>query len=257
MATPEYDTLIKLLHRRMSVRKFKPDPLPEGTIERILEAGRRAMSGANGQPWEFVVVTDPVTKRKLFEHYQKELDWDYNFWMEQMRSPELRHPAFRLAGGPEEQLRELKSRPGWAEAPVLIVVLGDGRRQWATVMGGHTFGRHQSHLTDGLANACTLMHLAAAAMGLGSQWVTIHIEDGFKQILHVPDVMTLYTLIPVGYPDVSPKEGVRRPLTEMIHYNQYDRSKHLSNRQIPEYVYELRRKTMAKYRDRSQKKEKV
>jgi nitroreductase len=246
--TTQYEMLMELLHRRMSVRKLKPDPLPDGAIEKILEAGRWAMSGANGQPWEYIVVTDRVVKERLFKHYLDELNCDYNFWMEQMRVPELRHPAYQLAGDPEEQIRTLKSQSGWAEAPALIVILGDGRRQWATVMGGHTFGRHQSHLTDGLANTCILIHLAAAAMGLGTQWVTLHIEDGFKRILNVPDVLTVYTIIPVGHPDVPPrKEGLRRLLTDMIHYNQYDRSKYMTNHQIVEYISELRRKTKPKY----------
>ena len=78
LTTPQYDTLIELLRRRMSVRRLKPDPLPEGAIEKILEAGRWAMSGANGQPWEYIVVMDPNIKQKLFDHYQKELDCDYN-----------------------------------------------------------------------------------------------------------------------------------------------------------------------------------
>lgn len=244
--TEQYDTLIEVIKRRMSTRKLKPDPLPEGAIEKILEAGRWAMSGANGQPWEYIVITDPPTKRKLYQTYQDELV-EYNFWMEMMRLPELRHPAFPRSGDLEEELRKRKESSGWAEAPALIVVLGDGRRQWATVMGGHTMGRHQSHLTDGLANTCMLIHLAAAAMGLGTQWVTIHIEDRFKRVLSVPDVITFYSIIPVGYPDVPPKQGVRRPLAEIVHYNQYDRSKHMSHRQIADYIRELRGKTMPKY----------
>jgi nitroreductase len=244
--TPEYEVLMNLLLRRMSVRKFKPDPLPHGAIEKILEAGRWAMSGANGQPWEYIVVTDPVVKQSLFTLYQEQI-LDYNFWMEQIRMSELRHPAFQLTGDNEKQLEEMKARPGWDKAPALIVVLGDGRRQWATVMGGHTFGRHQSHLTDGLANSCTLMHLAAAALGLGSQWVTIQIEDGFKRLLHVPDVMILHSIIAVGYPDISPKKGVRRPLGEIVHHDRYDLSKHMSDRQILDYIRDLRTKTGPKY----------
>ena len=116
-------------------------------------------------------------------------------------------------------------------------------------MGGHTFGRHQSHLTDGLANTCTLIHLAAASLGLGSRWVTIHIEDRFKRILSIPDIMTVHSIIPVGYPDMEPKEGVRRPLNDIVHGNRYDMSKHLSNRQLPQYIRRLRGKTMSKYRD--------
>jgi nitroreductase len=245
--TPHYQALMELLGQRMSVRKLKPDPLPEGAIEKILEAGRWAMSGANGQPWEYIVVSDPGVKKALFNVYQDEVDSDYIFWMEQMRVPELRHPAFHLTGPPEQQIQELKARPGWAEAPALIVVIGDGRRQWATVMGGHTFGRHASHLTDGLANTCMLIHLAAAALGLGTQWVTVHIEDGFKRVLNVPDVLSVYTLIPVGYPDVPRRKGVRRPLAELIHHNRYERSKYLSNRQIVETIAKLRRGTKPKY----------
>jgi hypothetical protein len=114
-------------------------------------------------------------------------------------------------------------------------------------MGGHTMGRHQTHLSDAMANTCTLIHLAAAALGLGTQWVTIHIEDEFKRILNVPDVMLFYSIIPVGYPDVPPRAGVRRPLSELIHHDRFDQSRYLSNREIVDYIRELRRKTMSKY----------
>lgn len=85
-------------------------------------------------------------------------------------------------------------------------------------------------------------------MGLGTQWVTLHIDDGFKRVLNVPDVMVVYTIIPVGYPVVSPKKGMRRPLVEIIHYNTYDHSKHMPNRDIIQYISQLRRKTMPKYK---------
>jgi nitroreductase len=50
---------------RRSVRDFSPDPLPEGLIEAAVRAAASAPSGANIQPWRFVVVTDPGLKRKL------------------------------------------------------------------------------------------------------------------------------------------------------------------------------------------------
>lgn len=58
---------------------------------------------------------------------------------------------------------------------------------------------------------------------------------------------SLYVIISVGYPDVPPKEGVRRPLAEIVHNNKYDRDKHMLNREIVEYLYDLRGKTMPKY----------
>jgi len=62
-----YDSLIEILTKRVSVRRLKPDPIPEGVIEKILDAARWAMSGANAQPWEFIVVTDPEIKKRLFK----------------------------------------------------------------------------------------------------------------------------------------------------------------------------------------------
>ena len=45
--TKEYEMLHNLVATRMSVRKFKPDPIPDGHVEKILEVARWAMSGAN------------------------------------------------------------------------------------------------------------------------------------------------------------------------------------------------------------------
>ena len=83
--TAQYETLMSVVQQRMSVRRLKPDPLPEGAIEKILEAGRWAMSGANAQPWEYIVVTDPAVKKALYGVYMDEVDSDFIFWMEQMR----------------------------------------------------------------------------------------------------------------------------------------------------------------------------
>lgn len=52
------DELLDLIRNRRSIRMWKPDPVPDEYIETILEAGRWAMSGANGQPWEFIVIKD-------------------------------------------------------------------------------------------------------------------------------------------------------------------------------------------------------
>jgi nitroreductase len=52
----DYDVLLDLVKSRASVRKLKPDPIPDDYVTQILEVGRWAMSGANGQPWDFIVV---------------------------------------------------------------------------------------------------------------------------------------------------------------------------------------------------------
>ena len=122
-----YDMLLKLVKTRMSVRKFRSDPIPEDTINKILEVSRWAMSGANSQPWEFIVVTDPNTKKQLRDAYS-ENNTDFIFWMEQQREYNLRHPSYQVKNDPYESLNFNKAKANWHHAPAVIVVLGDGRR---------------------------------------------------------------------------------------------------------------------------------
>ena len=93
--------------------------------------------------------------------------------------------------------------------------------------------------------------VAATVAGLrhlGSQHVTIHIEDPFKRILGVPDLLTLVLIMPIGYPAVEPKTGVRRPLADMVHYDRCEMSKYMTNEQAVHYLYDLRRQTIPQYR---------
>ena len=57
--------LFETVEKRRSIRKFKPNPIPDKDLKKILEAGRLAPSGGNRQPWSFVVVRKPETKKKL------------------------------------------------------------------------------------------------------------------------------------------------------------------------------------------------
>jgi nitroreductase len=59
--------LMDVIRNRRSIRKYKPDPVPEDEIKYILEAARLAPSWANTQCWHFVVVTDPEVKGKIGE----------------------------------------------------------------------------------------------------------------------------------------------------------------------------------------------
>ncbi len=59
--------LYEAIRLRTSVRGYRPDPVESEKLRRVLDAARLAPSGKNGQPWTFVVVTDPGTKRRLVE----------------------------------------------------------------------------------------------------------------------------------------------------------------------------------------------
>ena len=57
--------LFKVIEKRRSIRRFKPEPVAKNDLKKILEAGRLAPSGSNRQPWCFIVVRDLETKRAL------------------------------------------------------------------------------------------------------------------------------------------------------------------------------------------------
>ena len=58
-------SILDIIRKRSSVRKYKSDAIPEDVLNRVLEAARLAPSGSNRQPWKFILVTDPAMKKKL------------------------------------------------------------------------------------------------------------------------------------------------------------------------------------------------
>lgn len=57
----------QIIKNRYSVRAYKPDPVPEKSLEKVLQAGRLAPSGKNMQPWKFIVVQDENKRKELAE----------------------------------------------------------------------------------------------------------------------------------------------------------------------------------------------
>jgi nitroreductase len=64
-----YTSLLDLVQKRRSTRRFKPDPIPDEYIDKIIEVARWAPSGFNQQPWDFVVVRE-------FKHNAKYSSYD-------------------------------------------------------------------------------------------------------------------------------------------------------------------------------------
>ncbi|MBI4187779.1 MAG: nitroreductase family protein [Chloroflexi bacterium] len=237
----QIDDFLELLKKRRSIRRFKPDPIPEGAIEKIIEAGRWAMSGGNGQPWEFIVVKDKETRKKIVELYQQN---DQSWPVEKTRIKELRFPA--MMEGPTGR------PPGFKDAPVLIVVCGDPRTFQATLLVTHFLpfdGGNNAIYFKNVANATQNICLAAAALGLGSQWLSwqSHRQAALHELLGVPEELTIHTIVPIGYPDYKPAPSYRRELKEIVHYEKYDQSRRRSGDDIYQFLLELRQRTKAAY----------
>ena len=62
------ESLLTLLKSRRSIRRYRPDPVPDEMVEQLLEAGRWAPSASNRQPWDFIVVRDEAIRQQVAEH---------------------------------------------------------------------------------------------------------------------------------------------------------------------------------------------
>ena len=133
-------------------------------------------------------------------------------------------------------MRRRRPRPG-DRAPARRGLRGARSRGAETLPGGRARGRATGG-ADGL-----LTHLAAAALGLGAQWVSLDPprQEALKHILGIPPEIKLFSLVPLGYPAHQPT-GHRRELGELVHYEKYDMSKLRSQETIQEFVKYLRRK---------------
>ncbi len=229
---------LELAKKRRSIRRFKPDPVPDEYIDQILEAARWAMSGANGQPWEFIVVKDKKIKDKLFEagsESEKQVAA-----LESSRTPEMRQPWYR-------ELPNIIPQSRFVEAPVIIVVCGDPRTAQASVLARLCDRRWI--VDENIAAATQMIHLAVAACGLGSQWVTVnrYFEQLIRPILGVPPIIQIYSMIPIGYSAMEPKSPYRRELKEFVHRERYDMAKYRSHEAVQEFIKNLRGESKRAY----------
>jgi nitroreductase len=238
-----YKALLGLLKMRRSIRGFREDSLPREMIEKILEAGRWAPSAGNSQPWEFLVVEDRDTIRKLAELYEYQMI--EKRWLEATRekkSQMYRGEAF--PGLDEDQvIRELvedvKGKAPFRNAPCIIFPLADERWSQAFPLRT-TLDKGRQHITSSMANAVFAMHLAAAAMHLASQWISDFespwLSGMTRPLLGIPSPHVIYEAMAVGHPSYYPKPRHVKPLEDLIHYEKYDPAKNRSEEEIREYI---------------------
>ena len=233
-----YAALIDVVRERKTVRAFAPCTVPREHYEMILEAARHAPSGANAQPWHFIVVTDPAVKERLGEA----------FVQEQVRRARL---GMRF---PTPNYRGMKTAPG------LVVVAGDFRfiRAFPVLNdGSDTDRRYQVNaeriLVQSIAASTMLAHLAAAALGYSVWWVSAigqeEIQKEFKPALGVPDEMALVDIMCFGPPANQPYKRWKKRLDQILNWDRLSPANRLSSEQVDQWIKHERVRAM--YRDES------
>src|SRR5262245_6612961 len=174
------------MKRRRTVREFSPEPVPFELIELAIKTAGVAPSGANQQPWRFVIVGNPEIKRRIRLAAEEEERENYN------------------GRFPDEWLEALKPlgtdwRKEFLEiAPYLIVVfkVDYGLEQ---VAGGERKIKHY-YVNESVGIACGMLLTALHNAGLATLTHTPNPMGFLSEILKRPKNEKPYLLVPVGYP---------------------------------------------------------
>jgi 5,6-dimethylbenzimidazole synthase len=232
-----YLAFMDVVRGRLTSRAFSDDvAVPREHIEMVLEAARHAPSGANAQPWHYIVVTDPSVKRQIA-----------NYFVEEARTRAKLKMKF-----PTPNYRGLETAPGF------IVIAADFRfvRAFPVLLDGSELDRHyqvnaERILLQSVAASTMSAHLAAAALGYQVWWVTAIGQDdaqrAIRPLLGVPEDLAIIDIMLFGVPAKAPYKRWKKSLQQIMSWDRFDMANHMTVEQIDEWVRETRHKVM--YRD--------
>jgi len=172
-----------LLIWRRDVRRFRPDPLQDGTLESLIELACFAPSVGLSQPWRFVIVDAAATRiavRKNFEVCNAD--------------------ALAAQAPQRASLYAGLKLAGLQEAPAHFAVFAD-----RSTAQGHGLGRYTmpEMIEYSAVTAVHTIWLAARAQGIGMGWVSILDPNAIAAILDVPAEWKFIGYFCLGYPQVD------------------------------------------------------
>jgi len=236
-ALKRYESFMTVARNRLTTRQFRPDyVVPREHYEMILEAARHAPSGANAQPWHYIVVTEPELKRRIADYFVEE----------QRLRAKLRMKF------PTPNYRGLETAPGF------IVVTADFRfmRAFPVLMDGTALDMQYREnaeriLLQSVAASTMSAHLAAAALGYNVWWVTAIGQEAaqkeMKPLLGIPADLAVIDIMLFGPPSKPPYKRWKKALPQIMSWNRFDPANHMTLEQIEEWIKTTRHKVM--YRD--------
>jgi 5,6-dimethylbenzimidazole synthase len=233
-----YESLMQVVRNRMTNRAFATYDVPREHFEMIIEAARHAPSGANAQPWHYIVVTDPAVKGAIGQYFMDE----------------QQHRAKLHMGFPTPNYSGVKTAPG------LIVVAADFRfiRAFPVLNDGSELDQKYRQnaeriLLQSVAASTMSAHLAAAALGYAVWWITAigqeEIQQRIKPLLGVPEELGVIDIMCFGPPLKPSYKRWKRSLNQILNWGKFNPANHMTTEQIDQWIKETRHKAM--YRDES------
>jgi len=233
-----YEALMDVARNRMTNRAFAPWDIPREHFEMILEAARHAPSGANAQPWHYIVVTDADVKQTIGQCFVDE----------------QQHRAKLRMGFPTPNYNGVKTAPG------LIVIVADFRfiKAFPVLNDGSELDRLYKQnaeriLLQSVAASTMSAHLAAAALGYAVWWITAigqeDIQSRIKPLLGVPDELAVIDVMCFGPPLKPSYKRWKKRLDQIMSWDRFNPEHSMTDAQIDEWVRTTRHKVM--YKDES------
>jgi nicotinate-nucleotide--dimethylbenzimidazole phosphoribosyltransferase len=186
------EAVYRAIHQRRDVRNYRPDPVPDETLARILEAAHRAPSVGFMQPWNFVLLRSLDLRKKVYEHFSAVNAQAAEVWQDDRRRA---YQSLKLQG--------------ILDAPLNLLVTCDRNRG-----GEHVLGRFSVRDTD-LYSTCLAVQnlwLAARAEGIGVGWMSIMQPGAIAELLELPE-----GVVPVAYLTLGvPVEFAERPMLSQV-----------------------------------------
>ncbi|WP_136658214.1 nitroreductase family protein [Nitratireductor sp. XY-223] len=234
-----YDAMMQVMRNRVTVRKFDTSfTVPEDHYDLILEAARHAPSGANAQPWHYVIVRDQAVKDEITDYFVSEQRFRAKA---KMKFPT---PDYR----------------GLATAPGFIVVCSDMRwvNAFPVLNDDSELDRMYKEnaeriLLQSVAASTMSAHLAAAALGYNVWWVTAigqeNAQKAMKPLLGIPEQLSVLDIFLFGPPAQKPYKRWRKPLDEIANRDRFDPRHFMTDEELDDWIRNRRHRVM--YKDAS------
>ena len=221
----EKDGLYKAIFSRRDVRShFTSKAIDEQILTRILKAAHHAPSVGFSQPWNFILIKDEDTKKKIKESFEREKELSSDLVKEPKRSKYL---SFKLEG--------------ILDAPVNLCVTYDPSK-----FGPFVIGRTSIPETGMYSVCCAVQNLwlAARTEGIGVGWVSILSNDVLKNVLNLPDHVTPIAYLCLGYvekfakkPDLEDAGWLPRlDLKDVVYYEKWEQKQNSDWNKIQELI---------------------
>ena len=201
-----------LVGNMRAMRRLEPDPVPTELLQKVLDAGVKAPSGMNSQPWAFVVVRDPAGRKWFGDHYKEAILTRFGAF----EVPESNDsPNARTARTMRYQMDHMH------ESPVILIVCG--KRDWPFRVPDHERVGLAPPNYGAIYPCVQNILLACRAVGLGAALTTMHqvFETELMERFAIPEEYGVVVTIPIGYPMGNFGPVKRRAAEQVTYYDSW------------------------------------